>query len=412
MIAYYFPPLGGAGVQRTTKFAKYLAQAGWQVRVITVEPPVFEVQDASLLDEIKSERIQIYRVAYEIPWRGLDHLPGGWRLRALLEKYLLFPDRMAGWLLPVLQLAEKICLDRPGITVYTTSAPYTAHLIGQALKEKYSITWIADFRDEWSENPYLKLPAWLIKRHQQAEKEVLLAADAVLSVTENITQGLAGMVPEAQTVFRTIPNGFDPDDFKGLVLSDIKNSPCFIIAHLGTLNQARMELIKQLVKEVQQLVESGQISAQKLRISLIGSGGARLPELPEWVEWGDYLPHQAALAVMANSQLLVLAEPNPAAFTGKVFEYLGLGKPILGMVHPASPAASLILEAEAGWVVGLSDSRELIGRVILTTYQAWEEQQRITTPRLEVITRYNRQHQAAQLAALIEEVSVVESKST
>jgi len=411
MIIYYFPPLGGAGVQRTAKFAKYLAQAGWQVQVITVEPPAFEVQDASLVSEISNEQIIVHRVAYEMPWRKLDQLPGGWRLRALMEKYFLFPDRMSAWFEPALAKAATICAAQPGIPIFTTSAPYTAHLIGRALKQKYKMLWIADFRDEWSENPYLKLPAWLLKRHRSAEREVLLAADAVISVTNNITHGLQSLVPETQTIFRTIPNGFDPEDLQALTEFKFKNTDCFTIAHLGTLNEARMGLIEQVIKGLIHLKESGQIPASKFRLRLVGSGIQKKVGLPTWVEWGEYLPHQEALAIMAASQLLLLAEPNPAAFTGKIFEYLGLGHPILGLVHPASPAAALIDEAEAGWVVGLTDSGALIERTILIVYQAWEEEKTMIKPRSEVVARYNRKHQAAELMTLIEEVSKIDRAS-
>ncbi|MBE0585718.1 MAG: glycosyl transferase family 1, partial [Desulfofustis sp.] len=49
VIAYYFPPLGGSGVQRVLKFVKYLPQFGWQPTVLTIGPTAYYAHDESLL---------------------------------------------------------------------------------------------------------------------------------------------------------------------------------------------------------------------------------------------------------------------------------------------------------------------------------------------------------------------------
>ena len=100
MIAYYFPPLGGAGVQRSAKFAKYLARLGWQIEVISVEPLAGGLRDDSLTAEIDLPSIRIQRIPYQEPFRNLDRWPGGWRLRGLLQDWWLFPDQAAAWLGP------------------------------------------------------------------------------------------------------------------------------------------------------------------------------------------------------------------------------------------------------------------------------------------------------------------------
>lgn len=57
MIAYYFPPAGGGGVQRTLKFVKYLPFYGWQPVVLTVKKPDFDYFDECLLDDLPKDII-------------------------------------------------------------------------------------------------------------------------------------------------------------------------------------------------------------------------------------------------------------------------------------------------------------------------------------------------------------------
>jgi glycosyltransferase involved in cell wall biosynthesis len=404
MLAYYFPPLGGAGVQRSAKFAKYLARAGWEIKVISVVPPAYEPFDSSLEREIVNERISVIRVPTGEAFRGLDRIPAGWRIRAGLQDWFLFPDRMASWFEPAYQAAASFCSTNPGVPVFSTSAPYTAHLIGLALKQRFGSPWIADFRDEWTQNPYLRYPSpWHRIRHRNAERRVLAGADLVLSVTDRITDGLRRLAPAARGEFVTIPNGFDPEDFELLQPASERQ---WLITHVGTLNKARAGLIRPLLEQLRKMVDSGQISADQLRVRLVGSGAC--PELEElrtgYMEVIDYLPHHQALNVTAASDLLILAESNPSAFTGKIFEYLGVKRPVIGLVHPDSPAANLIREANAGWVLDPTDVTAM-REVLWYGYSCWKSKLPAFTPRNDVISRYDRRLQAEKLGELIIKIS-------
>ncbi len=52
VLAYYFPPVGGAGVQRTLKFVKYLALLGWDATVVSTRSRAYGARDDSLVAEI------------------------------------------------------------------------------------------------------------------------------------------------------------------------------------------------------------------------------------------------------------------------------------------------------------------------------------------------------------------------
>ena len=273
-------------------------------------------------------------------------------------------------------------------------------MIGLALKRRFGSFWVADFRDEWTQNPYLRFPTrFHANRHRQAERQVLAGADLITAVTAKITNGLHDLAPRAQAVFETIPNGYDPADLQGL---NYQQQPYFTLTHIGTLNPARSSLVEPLVKVLKRLVAQGKIPAAELRLQLIGSVNPRYLGCAglDWVVCQDYLPHREALKAMSHSDLLILAESNPAAFTGKIFEYLGLGRPILGLVHPASPAAELIQRAQAGWVVSSDDSAQL-EKIILAIYQGWRSGKAVIKPQATVVSVYNRELQAARLAELI-----------
>src|SRR5690349_6471236 len=51
IITYYWPPLGGSGVQRWLKFARYLPEFGWTPVVFTPENPSLPIRDESLVKQ-------------------------------------------------------------------------------------------------------------------------------------------------------------------------------------------------------------------------------------------------------------------------------------------------------------------------------------------------------------------------
>ena len=69
VIAYYFPPMGLSGVQRSLKFVKYLPQFGWQPTVLTVEPWGYLARDESLLADLEGKSVEIVRIPAAGPGR-------------------------------------------------------------------------------------------------------------------------------------------------------------------------------------------------------------------------------------------------------------------------------------------------------------------------------------------------------
>ena len=133
MIAYIFPPLRGAGIQRTVKFAKYLPEFGWDPVILTVMEYPREEMDYSILYDIP-ESVVTYRTRSFEPYRlfsrfvnkreSNNELPTGDFNQKLSKEIslkqrtirftkdfvdsLFIPDREIGWLPFALFRARKI----------------------------------------------------------------------------------------------------------------------------------------------------------------------------------------------------------------------------------------------------------------------------------------------------------------
>jgi hypothetical protein len=190
-IAYFFPPLGGGGCQRTLKLVRYLEPAGWTSAVVTVKDPDYWILDPSLLDEVPSS-CEIIRASALTSQRMLGLLRGaGVRVeepqgrrrpevfRALrrLQNLVAIPDGYRPWA----RAAERAAAERVsrgGIdALWTTSSPESAHLAGLALKRRFRLPWVADFRDPWvGRATYAPPTAWHDRRHRALEAAVIASA--------------------------------------------------------------------------------------------------------------------------------------------------------------------------------------------------------------------------------------------
>src|SRR5439155_12426489 len=196
-------------------------------------------------------------------------------LASLARALLYLPDLQAGWLPWACAMAPR--LARRADLVYTTSAPYTSHLVGLWLKLRLGKPWVADFRDEWSLNPFFQYPSpALLALNRLMERRVLAHADRVLATTPGHAAGLASLLPAAQRAkVRVIHNGYDPAD-----LPDESAPPDerFTLVHVGTFYGIRQPT--SLLRALDALVAAGDLPAGDVRLVLAGTGAAPIAVLP------------------------------------------------------------------------------------------------------------------------------------
>jgi glycosyltransferase involved in cell wall biosynthesis len=407
MVAYYYPPLGGIGVHRTLKFSKYLPEYHWEPVVLTIRPEKGLLIDLSLEHEIPAGA-QIFRTpSLSLPlW-----LP--WRVRNFISRWIFVVDEQLGWLPYAVRTGQRILQASPCQVIYTSSSPYTDHLIGYRLKKSSGLPWVADFRDPWVGNTAIRIPTRLHRYLVRVlEGLVVRQADRVLVVNEPMRRDFISRYPELQKdKFQAIPNGFDAHDFKDIQPSDpIKDQ--FLLVYSGSFYGER-QTPRPFFSALQNLLKRGAIPKNAIQVRFVGNVGKPTLQmidslqLRDVVETTGYLHHREAIAhLMAADALILIVGPGPGSeivLPGKIFEYLASGKPILGLVPPGV-SADLIREANAGFVVDPQDVQGIAAQ-IRNMYERWQLDRLSVHTDSEVVARFNRHRLTGQLASVLDRVS-------
>jgi glycosyltransferase involved in cell wall biosynthesis len=394
IITYYWPPSGGAGVQRWLKFVKYLREFGWEPIVYTPENPEPPDFDESLVKDIPENLTVIKRPVWE-PYNVYKYLTGqkkGKRIthgflkeegkESLLEKFSVWvrgnffiPDARRFWIKPSVRFLVAYLRSNPVDAIVSTGPPHSMHLIALGVKKKLAIPWLADFRDPWTEIDFfykLRLSGFAENKHRRLEKSVLTTADTVVTVSDQWADDLNRL---GATNTRIITNGYDPDDFAFLPVPEDEG---FVLTHIGSLNADRnpaalWEVISGLCSENKQFNAN-------LKLRFIGRNDVALKKSLEVndliyrTEFIEYMPHEEVLRLAARSSALLLLlnnTPNKMGIIpGKTFEYLALRMPIL-CIGPTDGASARIIEAiNAGTVCDFQD-KSSIREAILFLFEHW-----------------------------------------
>jgi glycosyltransferase involved in cell wall biosynthesis len=361
LVTVYFPPAGGGGVQRPLKLAQYLPALGIETHVLAPDDPKWVHTDPDLRIPTQA---WIHRVRYLGPraMKPAEELrqAEGFE-RALVQaqvtaRRLLVPDASVTWNVTAIPAAIRIA-KREGIdVVITTSPPVSVHFVGAAVRKATDARWLADLRDPLVANPHRRADTLATKARQATAEQVarLVArnADAISCVSDAIAEEVGDF--GAHGIVRTIPNGCDFDDFAGL---EYQAAERLRITHAGSffgrrdprpflqaLHDSGLDVVARFVGDFR---DSDREWAEELGL------GDRL-------ELVDYLPHVDALRYQRDSEVLLLLVPDAGGrgrgvLSGKVFEYLAAGRPILAVVPPDGAAAELVRETGAGVVVAPDD---------------------------------------------------------
>ncbi len=423
IITYYWPPSGGAGVQRWLKFAKYIQLYGCEPVVYTPENPEPPDIDETLMNDIPRNLPVIRKPIWE-PYSVYKRMTGkqknarithgflseekskGFmeRLSVWIRGNFFIPDARCFWIRPSIKFLSRYLQEHPIDLVISSGPPHSMHLIALGLKKKLNIPWLADFRDPWTEIDYyekLKLTRLADQRHKILEKKVLTQADCVLTVGKHLAERLKKLgAPKVEV----IPNGFDKEDFSFLPVDQEKS---FTITHTGSINSDRNpEILWQVLADI---CTKNKAFNELLRLRFVGKTDHTVKKslqqckLESHAEFISYLPHREALKIASSSALLLLLinqTPNQHGIvTGKLFEYLATGRPILCIGPVGGEAAAIIRECECGRTFDYSDSNaiaEWINEMFLNHSDKLQ-----SVAHVDKISRYSRQFQTYELAEII-----------
>lgn len=399
LLAYYFPPLGGAGVQRTLKWVKYLPEHGWEPTVISTASTAYPARDPSLATELPAETV--VRRATEPPllrWAALAlH---GLRLRPLYH-LATWPDDCAGWAPAALwRTLREVRRARPDVLL-STSAPYTAHLVALVVHRLTGIPWVADFRDEWAMNPHAaELPAWRRRLDRLAERAITRHADRVVVAADYFD--LVG-APEGSARRLTIPNGVDEADLPAQPSAPHAPRDVFVLSHVGTL-YAEQDCAPVLAA-LRRLAARGAIDPARFVLRIVGNDW--LPPSgepdPVTVVRTGYVEHARAVDEMASADALLLyVAPSSRAPSGKLFEYLAAERPLLCVTRQDNLAWTLTRDWDAG-VCADPEDPAAVEDAILALWRAWEDGTLAPGPdvRDRVLRRFSRRTLTGRLADVL-----------
>lgn len=427
MIAYYYPPFGGAGVQRSLKFSKYLSKTGYKVFVLTIPDENGSVKDTTLYGE-GSENLKIIRtskknsnfigkVANKQPKVSSNQNEFAMKVKKKIKDFIVkvyrsmyIPDDKIYWKDEAVSLAEKIIKDEKIDIIYSTSAPYTSHLVAYELKKKYDLKWIADFRDPWATNPFVEYPIVIQKRIDRLEKMVVNSADSIISVSQPIIDDFLNRYKYLPSdKFKLITNGYGEDDFKDYNL-DYKPEK-FVLSYNGSLYGKRSP--KNFLQAVYNLISTGKIPQSDINIKFIGQIGRNAADdfrtfksrYKDIIQLVGYLPHNKSIKQLEEASALLLiiegGRGSEGIYTGKIFEYIRSGRNIIGIV-PDGVARDLIKDTNTGFCC-YPDSVSEMEDAIYEAYRIWKGD----APKLEnnwdEIKKYERDILASQLEDIIKE---------
>jgi glycosyltransferase involved in cell wall biosynthesis len=382
-IAFAFPPRGGAGVQRAAKLVQYLPEFGWRTTVLTVAADGFGTSDDSHRGRV-SKTGNIVRVPCFDPVAGavgaapavspplagpaprvqlkrrVRRLAG--RLWSFGERHTLIPDRAILWHPRAYASARRI-LDGDRIDlICATGEPYSSFLLARRLSRRTGVPFVIDMRDPWTLEPYRdERPTRLRQSIERRQERLVLESAAHCVFATRSTEAYGSTYPALAEKFEYIPNGYDRDDFAGVTPITFDR---FTIVHNGTFLPG-YRTPDTFLEGLRRLLSARPDLRIRLKVLFVGKPGperglARSMGLDDVVELAGYQPHRRSLEFVTGADLLLLVGGRHRwEETGKIYEYLAAGRPVLGVVEPSGAAASLLHRYDLGQVADRTSPAEV-----------------------------------------------------
>lgn len=389
-IAYYFPPIGGAGVQRSLKFVKHLRDFGIDPIVLTTDgenTSKWAPKDETLVSELP-EDLSIIRQ----PW-----------LTAKTQGYDLSSPQALAFL-------DKAAREAKGVdAVLVTMSPFEDSAISKELAKRLDVPWIADLRDPWVLDEFQTYRTFM---HRNRERKRMLEALTGASLVIMNTPESAKLVREtftelADTRISFITNGYDADDFASIstaaklpIASEKLN-----ITHTGTfhtalgLKQRKQRFINRILgrthPDVEFLSRSPHYLLRALNLikeeqptvakdfNLIFAGSMSPADksciensgVAEQVSTPGYLDHKSSVSLLTNSDALffpmhsIANHGRSSIVPGKLYEYMASGRVILGAVPNGD--ASDFLDKSGNCVRCIPNEVDSIKEGLLHLHKLW-----------------------------------------
>jgi nucleoside-diphosphate-sugar epimerase/glycosyltransferase involved in cell wall biosynthesis len=412
IVSYDWPPRNSIATHRPYSWARYWAAQGIDVTVLTAGKKFFDLPLDLNLPEL--EGVTVVEADYKalIPMSNASQNNMPPFFTDLFKKaksaviYLLgweF-DVRANWASVANRMIAELGTDFD--VVVSTYGPESAHKIAAKFKRANpNLFWVADYRDLWSLNTRNRSSKLVKAAVRRKELEVVCSADMFTTVSNELAEHLQTLVQVQASV---IYNGFDIEIDPLLYQRPLHvRDGCLHIVYTGRIYPGKRSPVA-LVRAVESLIDSGRISPSQVSIEFYGVNANLIHaeigpmKYPGLVKQQGYVSRDQALGLQQSADFLLLLESgdedSKGFLTGKIFEYLAAGRPILSIGSKSDSAIARVLNQTRCGRCYENDSHAIAndlldylgGRIPI-----W------FNPDLQAIQRYSRKHQAELMIQMI-----------
>ncbi len=413
VIVYYFPPMGGSGVQRPLKFVKYLREFGWNPIILCPEPGAYHVFDESLQEELDSLNVEVHRVK----GKTLLHKSGDRlvKLPSFLDNFLRkisqffwLPDNKKAWIEPGLQKAREVMQNQKIDLVFATAPPYSNLILAKRIKEEVDIPVVMDLRDDWLESHLIKYSTpFHYSKMKKIELETLIKADKIITINNYIADAIDQRKVNTEKA-EVITHGFDFDDFRTAKIDNTSNKIRFLYS--GTFYPESGP--ENFIEAIALFIEENPSYKNKIELQFQGNSTKEYTRhfkkynLQDNVKDFGFLPHSEAVTNLIKADILWLNnshKKNPFYLSlGKTYEYMAAKKPIIAMI-PDGDVKNTLIEYGTAYISEPNDLISLknnIGSVIELI-----RDEKLPFPNQTFIDKFNRKRLTERLAEIFNVIS-------
>ncbi len=403
VIAYYFPPMGLSGVQRTVKFVKYMEKFGWQPTVVTTSNVAYFAHDESLLEEVKNTKI--VRVGAKEPNSllakyGTMKIPSEFLRKVFnrLSQTFFIPDNKISWSKKAFKVSSKLLTEEKYDIIFVTIPPFSTFREAVKLKEQFNLPLLVDYRDLWLDSYFsFYLTPFHRLLNKRMEYKALKKADKITVTNRVIKEKLL-----KHYKFLTfndvviISHGYDEEDF---AIPNIKKdkSNKMMITYSGIFIEYNTP--KYFLRAFKLLVDQNPEIAENITLRFIGFLRKENEKLinklgiSRYVENLNYLDHKTAVKKLMESDILWMMVGRKknidAILPGKIYEYFGTMKPVIACV-PKGAARTAAIAYDASFVTEPDNVME-IKSVFVHVYELFKSN-KLPVPKEDYVKNHSREN--------------------
>lgn len=405
VFAYYFPPMGLSGVQRTLKFVKFMKNYNWEPTVITAGNVGYFAHDKSLLKELEESDVKIIRTSALDPNSllskfGTIKLPNEFIRKSFnrLSQALFIPDNKISWSKKAYNIASELIEKENFDLIFVTIPPFSSFRSAAKLRKKYNIPLLVDYRDLWLNSYFSFYPTFLHKFiHKQMEYNSLKAADKITVTNRKIKEKLINTYK-----FLTfddiviVSHGFDQEDFENIEPIPKQNDK-MIITYSGVFMEYNTP--EYFLKAFKKVIIENPEAASKIELHFVGylrKENQKLIKklmLEPYVKDFGYVDHKESVRKIISSDVLWIMVGRKknieAILPGKLFEYFGARKPLIACL-PKGAARTAAIAYGASFITEPEDIEE-IKSAILKVYELYSKN-KLPLPNEEYIEQHRRDY--------------------